>query len=251
MLGAGGRFKLHGMNSMPVAPAFELSPEAGAFSARRGTAVASAERVAVAEPPRSRARARLSTRLRALLEHAPPRFALAGHSLGGRIALEVIRQSPTRVTRLALLDTGVHPCRPAEPPRRYELLALADREGMTAVAREWLPPMVHPARHGDPTVMLPLAAMVERRTPASFRNQVMALLNRPDATAVLGTIHCPTLVLCGRQDAWSVWSHHEEMAARIPGSHLVVIENCGHMSTMERPQEVTAAMRNWLTSLPV
>ena len=182
----------------------------------------------------------------ALLEHAPPRFALAGHSLGGRIALEVIRQSPTRVTRLALLDTGVHPCRPAEPPRRYELLALADREGMTAVAREWLPPMVHPARHGDPTVMLPLAAMVERRTPASFRNQVMALLNRPDATAVLGTIHCPTLVLCGREDGWSPLVQHEEIAAAIPGSRLSVIDDCGHMAPFERPAEVSGALEDWL-----
>ena len=182
----------------------------------------------------------------ALLEHAPPRFALAGHSLGGRIALEVIRQSPTRVTRLALLDTGVHPCRPAEPPRRYELLALADSEGMTAIAREWLPPMVHPARHGDPTVMLPLAAMVERRTPASFRNQVMALLNRPDATAVLGTIHCPTLVLCGREDGWSPLVQHEEIAAAIPGSRLSVIDDCGHMAPFERPAEVSGALEDWL-----
>src|SRR5947208_2791497 len=91
--------------------------------------------------------------------------------------------------------------------------------------------------------------MIARKTPDIFAAQIKALLSRPDATAVLSQIRCPALVLCGRQDFWSVLARHEQMAAMIPNSRLVVIENCGHMSTMERPAEVTAALREWLTSL--
>jgi pimeloyl-ACP methyl ester carboxylesterase len=182
----------------------------------------------------------------AVLDRAPAEFALAGHSLGGRIALEVIRQAPRRVTRLALLDTGVHPCAAGEPARRQELLAIASAEGMRAVARVWLPPMVHPSRHQDATVMNPLEAMVERRTPASFRNQVEALLNRPDGGPVLKSIRCPALVLCGREDGWSPRAQHERIAAAISGSVLAVIDECGHMAPFERPAEVTRELKRWL-----
>lgn len=182
----------------------------------------------------------------AVLERAPPEFSLAGHSLGGRIALEAIRQAPARVTRLALLDTGVHPCGAGEPERRRELLSIAFAEGMRAVARVWLPPMVHPRRHRDVTVMAPLEAMVERRTPASFRNQVDALLNRPDAGPMLASIRCRTLVLCGREDGWSPLVQHEQIAAAIGGSVLAVIDECGHMAPFERPAEVTRELCRWL-----
>ena len=182
----------------------------------------------------------------AVLERAPAEFALAGHSLGGRIALEVIRQAPRRVTRLALLDTGVHPCAAGEPARRQELLSIAFAEGMRAVARVWLPPMVHPSRHPDTTVIGPLEAMVERRTPVSFRNQVEALLNRPDGGPVLESIRCPTLVLCGHEDGWSPLAQHERIAAAIGGSILAVIDECGHMAPFERPAEVTRELERWL-----
>lgn len=182
----------------------------------------------------------------AVLECAPAEFALAGHSLGGRIALEVIRQAPLRVTRLALLDTGVHPRTADEPERRQALLSIAFAEGMRAVARAWLPPMVHPDRHPDATVMEPLQAMVERRTPVSFRNQVEALLNRPDAAPLLASIRCPTLVLCGREDGWSPLAQHGQIAAAIRGSILAVIDRCGHMAPFERPAEVTRELTRWL-----
>ena len=182
----------------------------------------------------------------ALLERAPAGFALAGHSLGGRIALEVVRQAPRRVSRLALLDTGVHPCTAGEPERRQELLSIAFAEGMHAVARRWLPPMVYSERHPDPAVMTPLEQMVERRTPAGFRNQVKALLGRPDARPVLATIRCPTLVLCGREDGWSPLAQHEEIAAAIGGSNLAVIDQCGHMAPYDRPVEVNRALEPWL-----
>ena len=181
-----------------------------------------------------------------LLSDGPTSFALAGHSLGGRIALEVVRQAAERVSALALLDTGVHPCSHGEPAHRQALLDIAITQGMRAVAEAWLPPMVHPARRSEPQFMEPLAAMVERRNPVTFRNQVTALLNRPDATAVLGSIRCPTLVSCGRQDEWSPPAQHETIAANISGARLVVIDDAGHMAPYERPEAVAAELRRWL-----
>jgi pimeloyl-ACP methyl ester carboxylesterase len=189
-----------------------------------------------------------------ILQNAPERFALAGHSMGGRVALEVVRRSPERITRLALLDTAYRP-RPAgtkgdeEAAERHRLLEKARKEGMRAMGVEWVQPMVHPDRLSDTKLINAILDMIERKTPEIFAAQIKALLERPDATSLLRNLECPALVLCGRQDAWSVHGVHEEMASLIPHSHLKVIEDCGHMSTMERPAEVTAALRDWLTSL--
>jgi pimeloyl-ACP methyl ester carboxylesterase len=89
--------------------------------------------------------------------------------------------------------------------------------------------------------------MVKRSTPETFANQQRALLDRPDARAALSSIRCPTLVLCGREDTWSPVSQHEEIAAAIPGANLVIVEDCGHMSTVEQPHAVTRALRDWLS----
>ena len=178
-----------------------------------------------------------------MLDGAPERFSVAGHSMGGRVALEVVRMAPDRVERLALLDTGVHPRAANEESKRGELIELARREGMGALAARWLPPMLHP----DHSALLqPLTEMVKRSTPETFANQQKALLDRLDARAVLPRIHCPTLVLCGKQDAWSPVSQHEEIAAAIPQSKLVVIDDCGHMSPVEQPTAVTKALCDWL-----
>ncbi len=177
-----------------------------------------------------------------VLDRAPEHFSVAGHSMGGRVALEVIRMAGARVERLALLDTGIHPPKAGEEAGRNALVDLARREGMDALAGPWLQPMLHPD-HLD--LIAPLMTMVKRSTPDTFENQQRALLDRPDARTVLPSIHCPTLVLCGRQDAWSPVSRHEEIAALIPGSKLVVIEECGHMSPVEQPEAVTNALREW------
>ena len=177
------------------------------------------------------------------LEAAPSHFALAGHSMGARAAIETFRLAPDRVERIALLDTGVHPRGPLEESKRGELVEIARSQGMEAMAARWLPPMLHP----DHTALLgPLTEMVKRSTPETFANQQRALLDRPEARAVLPLIKCPTLVLCGRQDAWSPVSQHEEIAAAIPHSKLVIVEDAGHMSPVEQPEAVTAAMLAWL-----
>jgi pimeloyl-ACP methyl ester carboxylesterase len=188
----------------------------------------------------------LTDMARAVLMDAPGPFALAGHSMGARVALEILRLAPDRVERLALLDTGIHPRRPGEAEKRQELVDLARTEGMAALAERWLPPMVHPDRRNDTALMQGLTEMVCRATPEIFAGQVRALLDRPDGAACLSTIACPTLVACGRQDAWSPLEQHETITACVRHATLTVFEDSGHMAPVERPTAVTAALRRWL-----
>lgn len=182
----------------------------------------------------------------AALARVPGRIALGGHSLGGRIALEAVRLAPDRIERLALLDTGVGPTRPEEEPGRMTLVRLAYEQGMDAVADAWLPPMVWEKNHADQALMRGLRGMIRRSSPERFERQQRALLNRPDARAVLGDIVCPTLVVTGRHDSWAPVAQHEDIAARIPVSRLEIVEDAGHMSTVERPGAINAALLGWL-----
>ena len=172
--------------------------------------------------------------------------ALAGHSMGGRVALEVMRRAPERVERLALLSTGVHPVQPDEVGPRRELVALAEREGMKALVRAWLPPMLHPRHRGDAALVGAIEAMWCRAMPGIFARQIHAALTRRDLTVVLPAIACPTLVLCGADDIWSPPAQHEQIAAAIAGARLAIIPECGHMATLEAPDAVNAELRRWL-----
>ncbi|HTP40105.1 MAG TPA: alpha/beta fold hydrolase [Steroidobacteraceae bacterium] len=186
-----------------------------------------------------------------ILAAAPVRFALAGHSMGGRVALEIMARAPERVTRLALLDTGFEElARDAageqERAGRYRLRDIARAEGMLAMGREWARGMVHPRRLADDILMSAIHQMIARAPLAQFEAQTEALLARPDRAALLPGIGVPTLLLCGREDGWSPLARHAEMARRIPRSRLVAIDDCGHMATMEQPAAVTGALRAWL-----
>jgi len=178
-------------------------------------------------------------------------ISVAGHSMGGRVALEIFRLAPERLQRLALLDTGVHGVRAGEAEQRQGLVDKCRAEGMEALVRLWLPPMVHPDRLHETALVEPMADMIRRATPDIFAGQQKALLGRPDATGYLPRMRCPAAVICGRQDAWSPYSRHVEMAAAIPGAVLTPIEDSGHMSTLERPEAVTAALASWLALEPV
>jgi pimeloyl-ACP methyl ester carboxylesterase len=178
-------------------------------------------------------------------------FALAGHSMGGRVALEILARAPGRITRLALLDTGFEALATGETGEReragrYRLRDIGRSQGMLALGKQWALGMVHPDRLADETLMSAIHGMIARAPLAQFEAQTEALLNRPDRSALLQEIRVPTLVLCGRQDGWSPPARHEEMAQRIAGARLVIVPDCGHMSTMERPAAVTGALRNWL-----
>jgi pimeloyl-ACP methyl ester carboxylesterase len=185
-----------------------------------------------------------------VLAAAPPRFALAGHSMGGRVALEVWRQAPERVTALALLNTGVHPPRESEFESRALLVRLARRQGMAALADEWLPPMMGASPDRVAQVMPALKAMVQRSTAESFAGQINALLQRPDARPVLPSITVPTLLLSGTNDTWSSLSQHADMQRSVARSTLVEIAGAGHMSPIERPDAVARALKGWLASVP-
>jgi pimeloyl-ACP methyl ester carboxylesterase len=190
-----------------------------------------------------------------VLAIAPPRFALAGHSMGGRVALEVVAQSPDRVTRLALLDTG-HEGRPAgdagerERAGRLRLLDIAREHGMRAMGADWVRGMVHPRRLDDAVLIGSILDMIERSTPAVFAAQIRALLARPDRSALLASIAVPTLVLCGHEDSWSPVERHRVIADLVPGSVLVDVPDCGHMCTMERPEAISVALDAWLHDAP-
>jgi pimeloyl-ACP methyl ester carboxylesterase len=152
---------------------------------------------------------------------------------------------------IALMDTGCKPLSAGEEGKREEdgraaLLAKARSEGMRAMALEWVQGMVHPSRLSDPVLIEAILDMFEAKTPDIYAAQIRALLGRPDATSVLTSIRCPALVLCGDEDWWAPSLRHRDMAAAIPGSTFAEVARCGHMSTMECPREVNAAMRSWL-----
>jgi pimeloyl-ACP methyl ester carboxylesterase len=188
----------------------------------------------------------LTEMAQSILARAPNKFAVAGHSMGGRVALEIIRLAPERVTKLALLNTGTHPRRPGEAEKRGELIDIARNQGMRALAEAWLLPMVHPARLPETEFMAKLIDMVCRATPDIFAGQVKALLNRPEADAGLSAIKCPTFVATGRQDSWSPVAQHEHIVQHIPHATLTIFEDCGHMSICEKPEIVTQSLRHWL-----
>jgi pimeloyl-ACP methyl ester carboxylesterase len=182
-----------------------------------------------------------------VLANSPEHSALAGHSMGGRVAFEVYRQAPQRVKQLALLNTGVHPRSETEIPGRQKLLDLSVNSGMEAVADTWLPPMLSDTARQNPALFEQLKQMVLRHSPQDFNGQIQALLNRPHAEKVLSLIQVPTLLISGSEDKWSPVSQHEAIQQQIPDSRLVVLEDVGHMSTVEAPQEIAGAMREWLS----
>lgn len=175
---------------------------------------------------------------------------IAGHSMGGRIALELARLAPSRVQGIALLDTGTEPIADGtagaqERVRRMELLKIARTEGMRSMGQQWAKGMVHPSRIGT-TVFEEILDMLERSTPERFASQLHALLARPDARPVYAKLMCPTLLLCGSQDTWSPLARHEQMQRDLPQARLVTIEDSGHMTTMEQPDAVSNALRQWI-----
>jgi len=184
----------------------------------------------------------------AILQDAPPIFALAGHSMGGRIALEIMDRAPDRVSRLALLDTGTHPVAEAEPARRAESADIVARDGLAAFADSWVTAIVPPYRLDDTVLVGTVRAMILSFDADDFHAQSRAMLGRRDLAPVLKTITCPTLVLCGEDDTYSPPDQHRSMAADIAGADLVVVPQCGHMAPMEQSDAVSAALRSWLVT---
>jgi pimeloyl-ACP methyl ester carboxylesterase len=186
---------------------------------------------------------------KAALDLADRPFALAGHSMGGRVAMQVAAAAPDRVLRLALLDTGAHLPTPGEAESRLALVATGEREGIEAVIRTWLPPMLAPAHREDSALWDEIAAMQRRAGVETLKRQQKALLNRRDGFAQLDTVKVPTAFITGALDAWSPPEQHREMQDHVPGSTLTVIEDCGHMAPMEAPDQVNRAFAEWLEAI--
>ena len=181
-----------------------------------------------------------------VLQTAPPRFALAGLSMGGYVAFEVMRQAPQRVLKLALFDSSARADTPEQQERRRLLLAMSRAGQFKGVTPRLLPLLVHPDRLKDAALTGIIMQMAERVGRDAFHNQQTAILNRPDSRASLKDIRCPTLIVGGRQDAITPPELLQEIAAGILGSRLEIIENCGHLSALERPEAVNALMWQWL-----
>ena len=181
-----------------------------------------------------------------ILAEAPPRFALAGLSMGGYIAFAIMRLAPERVRALCLFDTSAQADEPGMRQRREDLNALVRRGTFKGVTPRMLPMFIHPDRLKDEALCAEIVRMGERVGPEAFLRQQAANMNRPDSRPGLAAIRCPTLVACGRHDKLTPLALSQEISDAIPKSKLVVIEDCAHLPTMEQPQAATAVMRYWL-----
>ena len=181
-----------------------------------------------------------------VLAEMPDRFALAGLSMGGHVAFEVLRRVPERVVALALLGTTARPEAPDDTSRRGDLLELQEKRRFRGFTGPLLALMLHPSRLGDAGLVQDVTAMAQRVGKTGFLRQQRAVHRRRDSRPDLPGIRCPTLVLCGRQDALAPVAAHQEIAAAIPRARLEIIEACGHLSPLEQPEAVTAALRRFL-----
>jgi pimeloyl-ACP methyl ester carboxylesterase len=184
-----------------------------------------------------------------IVAQSPGRIAVAGHSMGGRIAMEVVRQAPDRLVGLALLNTGMHGVREAELAGRRALVETGRAEGMRAVAAAWMPQMLAAARRDDPVLVAGITEMLARCTPDIFAAQQAAMMARNDLTSLLAGIRVPTLVATGEEDGWASPRQHEEIAAAIPGATLRIVPGAGHMMPVEDPAAVTALLVEWAAGL--
>jgi pimeloyl-ACP methyl ester carboxylesterase len=179
---------------------------------------------------------------RRLLASAPPRFALIGLSMGGYVALEVLRQTPERVAKLALLDTTARPDTPEQTEGRQRQIELARAGRFASIPDLLLPRFVAAARVGDRALEATVRAMAHETGADAFVRQQTAIMGRADSRPTLAEIRCPTLVLVGAEDTLTPPDRAAEMAQAIPNARQVIVPECGHLSTLEQPRAVTDAL---------
>jgi len=182
-----------------------------------------------------------------ILATAPGRFALAGLSMGGYLCFEILRQAPERVERLALLDSSARADTPEKTAQRHEALELAAAGKFMAVCLSTLDLSLARSRHNDTALKQEIIDMAVETGPEVWAQQIRAIMGRKDSVPMLGCISCPTLVVVGAEDQLTPPDLANEMAAGIPDARLEVIPDCGHMSTMEKPDELTGLLQAWLT----
>jgi pimeloyl-ACP methyl ester carboxylesterase len=185
---------------------------------------------------------------RRILAEAPPRFALAGHSMGGYIAFEIIRQAPDRVARLALINTQARPDTPEATARRNEMIDRARAGQYHGVLDDLFPGFVHPSRRQDAALHRVVHDMGDDIGAEAFARQLTAVIGRTDSRPTLASMGCPTLVLTGDQDNTIPNVLSTEMAEGIRGAKLTIIPNCGHLPQLEQPQATADALIDWMRS---
>ena len=184
----------------------------------------------------------------AVLNAAPPSFCLGGFSMGGYVAFEIMRRAPERVERLALIDTRATPDTPEDTARRRGLIEQARLPGkFKGVQPALLPGLIHPSQLDNKEVTQPILDMAEEVGAEGFIREQEAMIVRADSRPTLETIRVPTVVIVGRQDMSTTVANAEEVATGIANARLVVIEECGHMTVLEKRAETSAALRRWLT----
>jgi len=176
---------------------------------------------------------------RRILATAPSRFRLAGLSMGGYIALEIMRQAAGRVVKLALLDTSARPETAEQTERRGKLIGLAEKGRFSEVNNFLWPLLVDPSRQKDSALRAEIDKMAEETGAEAFVRQNRAIIGRADSRPTLGAIKCPTLMIVGEHDQLTPPTHAEEIVKGIKGAKLVTLARSGHMSPMEKPEEVT------------
>ncbi|MEH2512106.1 pimeloyl-ACP methyl ester carboxylesterase [Nitrobacteraceae bacterium AZCC 1564] len=181
-----------------------------------------------------------------ILDEAPDEFAIAGHSMGGYICLEVMRQAPERVKRLALLSTSASPETPQATERRRGWIAETKAGGYHAVLDKLFSNFVHPSRLKDANLQKIVRDMANDVGPEAFIDQLEAIMSRADSRPLLPSIKCPTLILTSDTDNMVPNAFSTELAEGIPDAKLVVIPDCGHLVQLEKPEATTAAMLDWL-----
>jgi pimeloyl-ACP methyl ester carboxylesterase len=181
-----------------------------------------------------------------ILSAAPPRFALTGLSMGGYIAFAMLRQAPERIAKLALLDTSARPETPEQTAPRHALITMAESGRLDEVVDALAPRFVHQNRRNDTALMRVVRDMAADTGPEAFVRQERVIMSRPDSRPLLASIQCPTLVLVGGGDELTPLELAKEIAGGIAGARLVVVPDCGHLSTIERPDAVNAALAEWL-----
>ena len=199
--------------------------------------------VTVADHTRDDSMAAIAERI---LADAPPRFALAGLSMGGYVAFEIVRRAPERVARLALLSTSARLDPPEISERRRRQIAFAEDGRFGAVAGMQFPLLVHRSRLDDEGLQTLVRLMADEIGADAFVRQQTAIIGRADSRPDLAAIACPTLVVVGDGDELIAPENSVEIADGIPGARLVTIAECGHLSTLERPEQMTAALTEWL-----
>jgi pimeloyl-ACP methyl ester carboxylesterase len=181
-----------------------------------------------------------------ILSQSPPRFALAGLSYGGYIAFAMLRQAPERIDRLALLDTSARPDTPEQTAARQAFITMAEDGRLDEVVSTLAPRFVHDNRRDDAALMRTVRDMAGDTGLEAFVRQEKGIMSRPDSRPLLSRIACPTLVVVGDGDGLTPPDLAQEIAGGIKGARLVVVPNCGHLSTLERPEPVNAALTAWL-----